>query len=428
VGRGYLRRPELTAARFLNDPFDPWPGARLYETGDFARFRADGNIEFLGRIGHQVKLRGSRVELAEVEAQLSSHPGVRQAVAVVGEDGRGEKTLVAYWVPRQDPVPAAALRGFLKQRLPHDMAPSRFQVIDELPQTASGKIDRESVPKLEKIQRPHGPMGPRDRLETSLVRVWEQVPGVRPVGVTDSFFDLGGHSLLAIRLLRDVELFLGRRLPSATLFESPTVEQLARILRDESWQPNWSSLAPIQPCGSKPPLFCVHAVHGNVLFYAPLARELGSDQPVYGLQSIGLDGRTPPLEWVEPMAAAYLAEMRTVQPEGPYYLGGFCSGANVALEMAIQLRDAGADAALLAAFNTDGGWKSARSLGQGLSRLSLEESFASGGRQAVELCPIAPAIPCESLPAGLPPRHLSLLFRAQGATAGVLAGATNRRG
>lgn len=195
--------------------------------------------------------------------------------------------------------------------------------------------------------RERPPEEPRDALELQLVQIWEQVLGVHPIGIHDGFFELGGHSLHAARLFQEVERRLGRKLPLATLFQLSTVAQLARALRDDGWTPPWSSLVPIQPEGTRPPLYCVHGWLGNVLFYRALGRRLAPDQPVYGLQAIGLDGTTPPPTRIEDMAAPYLHEIRTLQPEGPYYLLGRCFGAMIALEMARQLQDIGEDVAAL---------------------------------------------------------------------------------
>ncbi|MCP5116990.1 MAG: hypothetical protein GY953_39710, partial [bacterium] len=208
----------------------------------------------------------------------------------------------------------------------------------------------------------------------------EEVLGIRPVGVRDNFFAIGGHSLMAITLFARIDAVFGTKLPLGALFEAPTIEHLAQILRGDGWSPQWSSLVPIQPAGSKPPFFCVHAARGNVLFYADLARHLGSDYPVYGLQSAGVDGSREPYTRVEEMAAAYIKELKEVQPNGPYLLGGFCSGAYVALEMAHQLQERGERVPLLVSFNTDGAWKNVEDFGAGigyhwrnLSELGLRE-------------------------------------------------------
>ena len=365
LARGYRNRPDLTADRFVPDPFVRQSGMRMYRTGDRTLIRPDGDIEFLGRLDDQVKVRGCRVELGEIEAALREHPAVQEAVLVAREDNGGS-SLAAYWVPiTEKAVHTQELQSFLRQRLPDYMVPSRYTMIERVPLTPSGKVDRKALPEPVAPALQRVVIGPRDRTEAELVRVWGSVLQVEPIGVTDNFFDLGGHSLLAVQLFFEIDKRFGRRLPLATLFEAPTVERLAKIVRDGVWRPQWSALVPMQPAGSKPPLFCVHGVMGNVLFYAHLARRLGLDRPFYGLQAIGVDGRCDPLSSVEEMAAAYISEIKTVQPEGPYFLGGFCAGAYVALEMANQLRSQGSEVALLASFNTDGNWKRVQTLRDG---------------------------------------------------------------
>ena len=355
LARGYRNRPELTEERFLPDPFSSEPGARMYRTGDQVRLRPAGDIEFLGRLDTQVKVRGFRIELAQVEVALRQHAAIQQAVAVVLNDTSGANTLAAYCVLNAGmDASASELQAFLRERLPAYMTPQRYKMVDSLPLTPNGKVDRNALSAVELAVTDRFPIGPRDRTEADLVRIWERVLETRPIGVTASFFDLGGHSLLAMQLFAEIEKSFSRQFPLSTLFEAPTIERLAQVLRDKAWRPQWNSLTPIQSSGSKPPLFCVHAADGNVLFYAQLARYLDHDQPLYGLQAMGLDGRSRALSTVEEMAAAYISEIRTVQPEGPYYLGGFCSGAYIALEMAHQLQSQGCEVALLAAFNTDG--------------------------------------------------------------------------
>jgi acyl carrier protein len=321
-----------------------------------ARYLADGNIEFLGRVDHQVKIRGFRIELGEIEALLGQHPSVREAVVVAREDAPSEKRLVAYVVGHEEqPTSVGELRSFLKEKLPGYMMPSAFVLLDELPLTPSGKVDRRALPAPEQTRTEQNGafVAPRDELELRLAEMWEKVLGVQPVGVTDNFFDLGGHSLLAVRLFAQIEKVFGKNLPLATLFQAPTVEQLTPIVREQDSSASWSSLVAVQPEGSKPPFFGVHGALANVLMFRGLAHHLGPDQPVYGLQAQGLDGKHEPHTRVEEMAAHYIAEIRTVQSEGPYYLGGVSFGGLVAFEMAQQLHARGERVALLALFNTD---------------------------------------------------------------------------
>jgi amino acid adenylation domain-containing protein len=358
LARGYLNRPELTAEKFVANPFRAEPGARLYRTGDLVRYLPDGRIDFVGRADHQVKIRGYRVELGEIETVLGSHRAVGDTVVLAREDVPGEPRLVAYVVPGPGQGPMSAdLRSFLNERLPHYMVPSAFVILDRLPVTPNGKVDRRALgaPDPTRDAPAETLVAPRDPLERELIAIWETVLGISPVGVRDNFFDLGGHSLLAVRLFARIEAALGKRLPLATLFRAPTVEQLASALREDgSAAPRWSSLVAIQPGGAKPPLFCAHPHLGGVLCYHDLARALGEDQPVYGLQAAGFDGTEIPCTRIDEMAARYLAEVRALQPEGPYFLAGYCFGGVIAFEMAQQLRSQGQAVALLAVVDAAG--------------------------------------------------------------------------
>jgi thioesterase domain-containing protein/acyl carrier protein len=277
----------------------------------------------------------------------------------------GDPRLIAYLVSANGSPPSSGtLRSYSEERLPEYMVPAVFVVLEAMPRTPNGKLDRKALPAPAEngaVERAAF-VGPRDDVERRLADLWERQLGVKPVGVRDSFFDLGGHSLLAVRLFGEIEKEFGRRLPLATLFDAPTIEQLAEILREERWAPTWSSLVEIQPEGSKPPFFCVHAHGGHVMFYYDLARYLGPDQPLYGLQAQGLDGSQAPHGSFEEMAARYIEEMRAVQPEGPYHLGGDCLGGVIAYEMAQQLQAAGQEVAIVAMFDSfRPGWPKLRS-------------------------------------------------------------------
>jgi len=357
VARGYLHRPELTAEKFLHNPFSMDPDARFYRTGDLARYLPDGNLEFLGRIDHQVKIRGFRIELGEVEAAITKHPTVDKCVVVAREDTPGDRRLVAYVVAKsRQTFKSNDLRSYLNERLPDFMAPSVFVQMDDLPLTPNGKIDRRAlpIPEAKSVEIGEGFVVHRDTLELQLRRIWEELLGIHPIGVRDNFFEIGGHSLLAVRMFTQVEKAFGKNLPLATLFQAPTIEKLAEIIRDEGYSASWSSLVPIQSEGSRPPLFCIHAGGGNVLTYRDLARRLGNDQPLYGLQAQGLGGRGSYHSSVEEMAAYYIEEIRVVQPEGPYNLAGACFGGVVAFEMAQQLRARGEKVGLVAMFDSSG--------------------------------------------------------------------------
>ena len=351
LARGYLGRPGLTAERFVPDPFSPTPGARLYRTGDLARRRPDGALEFLGRRDDQVKVRGVRIELGEIEAALESHPAIGAAAALARADGPGERRLVAYLVPRPGgEVPEAEeLRSFLAERLPEAMLPMVMVELAALPLTPSGKLDRRALPAPAVERRlARELVAPRDPVEIELARIWEEVLAVRPVGVHDGFFDLGGHSMAAVRLMARIRASFGQDLPISLLFERPTVEELAVLLRERT-EPRTGSdrtLVEIQPAGEGSPFFCVHPVGGDVLCYAALARKMGTDRPFHGLRSTAADGQAETR--LEDLANRYLGEVRAVQPVGPYLLGGWSLGGLVAFEMARQLRRSGEEVGIVA--------------------------------------------------------------------------------
>jgi thioesterase domain-containing protein len=323
-----------------------------------ARYNSDGLLEFLGRVDFQVKIRGFRVEPGEIEAVLHQYPGLAEAVVLSHENDNGDKSLVAYvvWSAGQARASASQLSDFLKQRLPEYMIPAAFVALERLPLTVNGKVDRRALPKPEfapaSTPSPLLPALPPDELQAQLVGIWQSVLGKKPIGIRDNFFEMGGHSLLAARLMHRTGQALGTTLPLAVLFQAPTIEKLAAALQESGCSQFWSSLVPIQPLGSKPAFFCVHGVGGNVLNLRQLARHMSPDYPLYGLQAQGLDGKRPCLGSLEEMAAHYLKEIRTVQPRGPYFLGGYSLGGLIAYEMAQQLFARGEEVALVALLDT----------------------------------------------------------------------------
>jgi len=353
VARGYLNRPDLTSERFVPDPYGSEIGARLYKTGDRGRRLPDGTIDFLGSLDYQVKIRGNRVEVGEIEAVLAALPEVQDSVVIVREDEPGEKRLAAYIIARERGQSVTDLRAKLKQKLPGYMVPSAFILSKSLPLTPNGKVDRKALPKPDQ-RRNLDLVGvdARDSLELQLIDVWQQVLSIQGIGVDDDFFELGGDSILGTRLFAEIGKRLGKRLPLATLFQASTIAGLANLLRQEDWSPNWSSLIAIQPEGTKPRLYCVHACGAHVFIYRSLVSHLSSDQPVYGLQARALDYQKERLIRVEDMAAHYLEEIREFQPHGPYYLLGDTLGGLFALEMARQLDVAGQEVGLLAMLDT----------------------------------------------------------------------------
>jgi thioesterase domain-containing protein/acyl carrier protein len=351
VACGYLHQPQLTAERFVPDPFSGKAGARLYRTGDLARWRPDGNLEFLGRLDSQVKIRGFRIELGEVEAALRAQSEVREAVVAIREDMPGDKRLVAYLVAKTGEKPdASILRMRLAKKLPDYMIPNAFAWLDQLPLTASGKMDRKALagPEASAGNISNGSGQPVSLLELELARIWQRLFRRENIVRQDNFFELGGHSLMAARMAAEIDKRLGSKLPIAALFQSPTIESLARRLTDENWAPLWSSLVPLQPQGSKPPIFLVHGWGGDVFVFLELARLLPPDQPIYGIQAVGLDGRSARHITIEEMATHYIKEIVSFQPDGPIYLAGFSMGGVIAYEIAQQLHRLGRRVALLA--------------------------------------------------------------------------------
>jgi amino acid adenylation domain-containing protein len=363
LAQGYWRDPERTAQSFITHP---GTGERLYRTGDLGRYLPGATIEFLGREDSQVKVNGHRIELGEIEHHLTAHPDVEQAVVVVQGEPPGPRRLAGYVVLRQ-PVPpdgtsagaapspgaapptttAVVLRQHLSAHLPAHMVPGTLMVLERLPLSANGKVDRRALPVADAGHGAPATREPRDPLELQLVRLWEEHLAVRPIGIDDSFFDLGGTSLLAVRLFAQIHRQFGKMLPLSALIRRPTIEHLATLLRAPGQAEAWTQLVPVRTAGSRPPLFCVHGHMGNALFYRELAQHLGPDQPFYAFQARGTVGDDPHAS-IEEMATAYVAELRTVQPHGPYHIGGYCFGGRVAAEMACQLRAAGEEVALLA--------------------------------------------------------------------------------
>jgi amino acid adenylation domain-containing protein len=352
VALGYWRDAEATSAAFMGSESDS-DNFRIYKTGDLGRRLPDGSIRFAGRKDFQVKIRGFRVETGEIEAILCQHPRVRQSIVVSREvEGRGPQ-LVAYLVPQAGGAPDEnELQTLLKKHLPEYMLPAAYVVLDVLPITESGKVNRRALPDpILQNQKPFtATSAPRTDLEKQLVPIWSEVLGV-PVGVTDNFFESGGHSLTAVRLFAQIERRLGYHLPLATLFQAPTIAKLAATIEADS-RHQWTSLVPIQTDGTNPPFFCVHGLGGHVLEFHDLARYLGAEQPFYGLQSQGLDGKYPLHSSIREMARHYINEMRELQPAGPYFIGGRSLGGTIAFEMACQLRAQRVEVGLLALLDT----------------------------------------------------------------------------
>jgi amino acid adenylation domain-containing protein len=349
LARGYTD-PERTTERFLPNPFD---AGLLYRTGDRVRWRGDGKLEFLGRADRQVKIRGYRVELEEIEAALARHPSVRHVAVVAREERATDTRLVAYYVPRDSGDAAAtpdSLRRFLAKHLPAYMIPSAFVALDEIPLTANGKLDRGALPAPVYVAGHATERArPRDTTEELLLALFCEVLGVRDVGVHENFFASGGHSLLAAQLVAAIDRRLGVTIPLDTLFRQPTIAELATAIRAPASAP--SVLVPLQAGGERRPFFCVHGSGGHALVFHELARALGPEQPFFAFQAKGWGGTEVVQSSIEEMSTSYLEAMQSVQPRGPYRIGGWSFGALVALEMAQRLRRGGETIEILVALD-----------------------------------------------------------------------------
>ena len=347
---GYLNEPEISAQRFLQNPFTNASQDRMYRSGDLGRYLPDGTAEFVGRADRQVKIRGFRIELGEIESVLTKHKAVEKGVVMLHSSGQ---QLVAYAVSphRQDDELANDIRSALMSRLPNFMVPASVTVLDKLPLTPNGKIDYRALPEPELGGDAKTYVPPQTELESTLVEMWEAILMVEKIGIQDNFFALGGHSLLAVRLFTQIEAKFDVNLPLLTLFQGGTIEHLAQQIEKQQGKTRWSSVVPMQTEGEKRPFFCVHGITGDLLWFRELAQLFGPERPFVGLRSHGLDGIQAPFETIEGMAAHYIAEMRQVQPVGPYCIGGASFGGTVALEMAQQLKARGEEVALLVMFD-----------------------------------------------------------------------------
>ncbi len=347
LAKGYLNRSELTAERFVVNPFAT--REKLYKTGDLVRYLSDGNIEYLGRIDFQIKLRGYRIEPGEIETVLRHHDNVNDCVVMLREDIPGEKRLVAYVTTQPgQTIDEQTLRLHLKALLPEYMVPAAFVILDKVPLTPNGKVDRKALPIPSSAISGAG-MEPRNTLEFHLAKIWEDVLNRKPIGVRDNFFELGGHSLLAVRLFDQIEKHFGKKLPLDTLwFEAATIETLAGILKRERQTILWPELVQIKAGGNMTPLYCIHTMGGNLFHYYELARALSPQLPVFGLQARGVYGKHAPRDNIHDIASDCIEAMRQRQSNGPYRIAGFSSGGIVAFEMAQQLHAAGEKVSCLA--------------------------------------------------------------------------------
>jgi thioesterase domain-containing protein len=349
LGRGYLGRPELTAEKFVPDPYGG-VGERLYRTGDLARWRSDGELLFLGRRDQQVKIRGYRIECGEIEAALREHAAVEQAVVAAQANPAGGQRLVAYVVakPGADVSPAD-LRTHLHRCLPVYMIPGDFIRVDSLPLTPSGKLDRKALTAVRDSASEKRPPAdsPRDSLELVLRQLWIELLGIPDVGTSEDFFSVGGHSLTTVVLANRIARAFDKPIPVRLIFDRPTIAEQAAFLRGEALLSVPGPLVPIQKRGRRRPVFCVHPFFGLAHCYEILSARLGPDQPFFGLQSHGLEEGQEPFTTIPEMASFYIKAMRVAQPHGPYQVMGWSMGALIAFEIARQLQAQGEEIAFL---------------------------------------------------------------------------------
>ncbi len=349
LARGYLNRPELTAERFIENPFHP--GTRLYKTGDLARWLPTGDLEFLGRGDTQVKLRGFRIELGEIEAVLRQYPGVTQCAVALREDRPDIKRLVSYYVPTDGrSLSHSELTAYAREKLPDYMVPSTFVALKRLPQTPSGKVDRRALPAPDRA-RPEldaGYVPPQSAVEERLAAMWAELLGVERVGIHDNFFELGGDSLLAFRLLARIEKSFGKGLRPATAFRRPTVAQFAQGLQNPLDLEPATAILESQPGAGKPPLFLLPSLAGQAEYFQGLVKYLEPDQPILGISFPDPQRPPRPFATFEELAHWCVERIREIRPVGPYCLAGYSFSGMLAYEVARQLHETGNDVQLVA--------------------------------------------------------------------------------
>jgi amino acid adenylation domain-containing protein len=353
IAEGYLNRPELTAEKFIADQFGGEPGARLYRTGDLARFVPDGQIELLGRADNQIKLRGHRIELEEVEALLDTHTAVRRSVVAVVDVHEADQRLVAYVVPNSGgKIDLAALREYAVRGLPAYMVPSTFVEVDSFALTPSGKVDRKALREgASPAWLPHSSEN-AGTLEQIVLSCWKAALSVAELGPDANFFEFGGHSLLAVRLCCDMSNKLARKIPVSWLFEAPTPRAFVERL-EEKHESGATCLVRMQTQGTLPPIYLVHPLLGQIFIYRPLANCFAPERPVYGIQPPeDFAKRSLPFP-LELLAAEYVSCILQRQSAGPFHLAGYSSGAVLVFEMARQMKAAGLEVGLLGLIGGD---------------------------------------------------------------------------
>lgn len=363
VGAGYKNLPELTAAHFIKNPFSSDTESKMYKTGDLGRLTINGDIEYLGRIDHQVKIRGHRIELGEIEQTLITHEDIKSAVVNPVGNSPENLLLVAYVIINKEfnkisPNYRSNWEEHLKKTLPGYMIPYECIIVDSFPLTENGKIDRKALPAPTRIDHQHAKqeyIAPRNITEDNLSRIWATALelDLEQISVTSDFFELGGHSLIAVKIMVTIEKQTKRRLPLSTLFENPTIEKLARMITIDEKEISWNALVKIKPWGSKVPIYMIHGGGLNVLTFNSLAKYMDDDQPIYGIQALGLNGKSKLYYTMEEIASKYISEILNNNPNGPYVIAGYSLGGLIAYEIARQLKEMGKQIAMLGILDTN---------------------------------------------------------------------------
>jgi amino acid adenylation domain-containing protein len=351
LSRGYHKRPALTAEKFIPNPFSEEPGGRLYKTGDLARHRPDGNIEFIGRIDQQIKLRGYRIELGEIETRLAENSAIEDVVVLAPKGTFGDTQLVAYVISKSTSLDSAALREFLKTRLPEFMLPSVFVFLETFPLTPNGKVDRKALLAFDGGQVTAEYVAPRNPMETLLAEIWSDLLKRERIGIYENFFDMGGHSLLAVQLLHRIQKAIGSELSLMTVFQSPTVASLADVIINALRVPS-SPLIALKAEGSRRPLYCIDPTGNHVFAYKPLARSLSVGQPVYGVELHNVFTLSPKATSIAALAKDYAHAILQHQPEGPYQVLGWSLGGVIGLAIVHELEALGQPVAFLGCLDT----------------------------------------------------------------------------
>ncbi|GIV46001.1 MAG: hypothetical protein KatS3mg036_0819 [Ignavibacterium sp.] len=346
---GYLNRDDLTTEKFITNPFDKEGKSKVYRTGDLVKLNSKMQLEFLGRIDNQVKIRGYRIELEEIENIIKKNDSVKDC-AVVVKEVNNDKKIIAYLVLKSKlseenlPSEINSIRDVAIRNLPDYMIPALIIPIEQFPLTPNNKIDKKALAArdISGIISHTSTAKAETEMQKTFVNIWENLLGISGIGIDDNFFELGGHSILAAQMLADFEKATGKKIPLAEMFTSQTIRQLAKIVESDNTELKWSPLVEIKKGDtSLPPLFLVHGAEGNILLYRDLAKRLNSNRSVFGIQARGLNGEDHIHHSIEEMAADYIKAIKTVQPKGPYHIGGYCMGGSVAYEMALQLSQKG---------------------------------------------------------------------------------------